>query len=266
MQTNRMGAAVSRISAPRMKIGELSFIPDMDAHCTPHPRKRMPEGDLGRSAGERGFAGRTRKGVGESSPKPRDGETGATGGARPTRVSFRITPPDFGRPEWSRVGRRTAPPVRSRRARRARACRSEARMGRKDTGRGRPRKGIRAPGGSAPRPAGPAYMPAARSWSRSTLDDAGTFCGRFSPSDGRASSWRCFTTVRLATMAARAINPTPKVRISASRSGRELARRTVRPAPPISEFRAERSFVLRRGRDGRAKHAELAVPARHLTL
>lgn len=101
----------------------------------------------------------------------------------------------------------------------ARSCRCAAEEGQNDTGRGCPNGDIRAPGSGARRAAaGPAYMPAARSWSRSTLDDAGKFCGRFSPSAGRASSWRCFTTVRLATMAARAIKPTPKVRISASRS------------------------------------------------
>jgi hypothetical protein len=92
------------------------------------------------------------------------------------------------------------------------------------------------------------HMPAARSWSRSSLDAAGECCGRFSPSCGRSSSWRCcLTTVRLATTAARAINPTPNVRISASHSGGFVARHPVRPAPyPANSVPNDRSLPRRR--------------------
>lgn len=67
---------------------------------------------------------------------------------------------------------------------------------------------------SALRTRAAAYMPAARSWSRSRRDVVGECCGRFSPSGAGASSWRCRATVRLATMAAMAMRLTPKVRIS----------------------------------------------------
>jgi hypothetical protein len=94
------------------------------------------------------------------------------------------------------------------------------------TGRGRPGKGHPRPViGALFRTRSAAYMPAARSWSRSRRDVVGECCGRFSPSGAGASSWRCRATVRLATMAAMAMRLTPKVRIS----------------PPIWKVRGARS-------------------------
>lgn len=82
--------------------------------------------------------------------------------------------------------------------------------GARTTRKGHPRPVI----GALFRTRAAAYMPAARSWSRSRRDVGGECCGRFSPSGAGASSWRCLATVRLATMAAMAMRLTPKVRIS----------------------------------------------------
>lgn len=247
LQTNGMRVAVARSRCARMIIRELSFMPHMERACTPMPRNWLAEGGLEPPGADLGFHPWRRSGPGKSPRNQRDGQIS-------TILALGLPVSDF----WDTSGFRTLDQMRMAVAEvggpgeetadgTVRGVRARVRLRR---GWDKTTRGADAQRTSAPRECGAhrirraGYMPAARNWSRSTLDDACRFCGRFSPSDGRASSWRCFTTVRLATMAARAINPTPSVRISASRSGEILARHTVRPAPYISEIRAERSFVL----------------------
>lgn len=195
-----MCVAVARSSRGRMEIGELSFIPHMDRHCGPGRPNRWQRGAW------------TRGGVPQVKTGPRRARGWIRAGIDPGGVSG-ARGSDVGGDGQGCLPGRTGTGV---------LARVDVRRSGDRTTRGAdvpmetsaPRKAVRA----AP-PPGRLYMPAARSWSRSTRDDAGKCCGLFSPSAGRASSWRCFTTVRLATMAARAIKPTPKVRISASRSG-----------------------------------------------
>jgi hypothetical protein len=110
-------------------------------------------------------------------------------------------------------------------------------------GRGRPEWDIRAPRSERCTYPRAAYIPAARSWSRSSRDGVGECCGRFSPSGAGAASWRWRATVRLATMAAMAMRLTPKVRISASRHAEVSGAPSGATCSRTSEFRAERSFV-----------------------